>query len=507
MIKKMLLLFLVLLTISILIMNYIRIGNDIVGLKIVEMWLNERRNSSTSLNALDINSIQLVLEQSLSLTLFLFVITATIIKMELRVAVAILAISIIIFLGIVPPYNLVFKSIEWNLILFLIGSMTLAGLLREFGVFKQLAISIVKISKNNAYILIAMLSILAFIMSAVLGEVTSIIYITTLIIELYSILKIDITPLLIIAVLATNTGSVALPIGNPIGVYILFSTNMSMSTFIKYSLPLALINIVTLLLVIFITCRKYMYMLKNILKERRMYLQAYITQYYTSFNDTKKSYLNFGFLVIIIFTVAVVLNDRIVQLISYITQQSIDPHSFLAFIPYIFIALCFAKIHPEEISKYIERAVEWPSLLFFICLFMLSYSLQYTGVIAKLVYVLTTLTTSAALLLPLVLLSAAVLGAVLDNLSVIVAFTPIAILLNNLGLASSLIYFALLYGGVFSGNYTPIGSTANIIAISIAEKRNIKISWREWLKIAFLSTTIQLLVALSWLYLCLYYRW
>jgi len=32
------------------------------------------------------------------------------------------------------------------------------------------------------------------------------------------------------------------------------------------------------------------------------------------------------------------------------------------------------------------------------------------------------------------------------------------------------IFYALLFGGVFGGNYTPIGSTANIIAVSVAEK-------------------------------------
>lgn len=505
--KKMLLLFSVLLIISILVMSYIRIGNDVIGLKIVEMWLNERRDSSISSSTLDINSIQLILEQSLSLALFLFVVVATIIKMELRVAIAILAISIIIFLGVVPPYNLIYKSIEWNLILFLIGSMTLAGLLREFGVFRYLAINIVRISKNNVYILITMLSILAFTISAILGEVTSIIYIATLIIELHSILKIDTTSLLIIAVLATNTGSVALPIGNPIGVYLFFSTKMSMNTYVRYSLPLALINIITLLLMIFIIKWKNINELKNVLRKRTTQLQAYITQYYTSLNNIRKSHLDFGLLILILFITAVILNDHIVQFISNIIKQNIDPHSFLAFIPYMFIALCFAEIHPEEISRYIERAVEWPSLLFFICLFILSYSLQYTGVMAKLVYALTMLTTSANLLLPLLLLSTATLSAVLDNLSVIVVFTPIASLLNSLGLASSLIYFALLYGGVFGGNYTPIGSTANIIAISIAEKRKIKISWREWLKLAFLPTTMQLSVALGWLYICSFYRW
>ncbi|MEM2220306.1 MAG: SLC13 family permease [Ignisphaera sp.] len=501
MLKRMLVVFLALFIISFLIMNYLRIDNDTIGLKIIEMWLNERTNGSASVSTPpDVNSIQLVLEQALSLALFLSVIVATIIKIEWRVSVAILSISIIIFLGIVPPYNLIHKSIEWNLIIFLIGSMTLAGLLREFGIFRYLAVNIVRISKDNPYVLIAMISILSFITAAILDEVTSIVYVTVLVIELYSILKIDVIPLLITAVLATNTGSSALPVGNPIGIYLLFSTNMNLSTYIRYSLPAALLNIMALLLTVFLIHRNYINKLKGVLKERRTHLQAYVTHYYTSFNGIKRNYLDYGLLMFVLFIVAITLNEHIAHIISKITQQNIDPHSLLAFTPYIFIALCLTKIYPEELPKYIERSVEWSSLLFFICLFILSYSLQYTGVMAKLVYALTKLTTSTATLLPLLLLSTATLSAVLDNLSIIVAFTPITILLNSLGLAPFTVYFALLYGGVFGGNYTPIGSTANIVAISMAEKRKIKIGWKVWLEVAFLSTTVQILIALIWLY-------
>jgi len=153
---------------------------------------------------------------------------------------------------------------------------------------------------------------------------------------------------------------------------------------------------------------------------------------------------------------------------------------------------------PEEITRAIEHAVEWPSLIFFICLFILSYSLVYTGVMAKLTYIICK-AASGIMLLPLILLSSTALSAVLDNLSVIVAFTPVAKLLKTLGLTNSSIFFALLYGGVFGGNYTPIGSTANIVALGLSEKRRIKITWSEWLKIALTTTTMQILVALAWI--------
>jgi len=148
-----------------------------------------------------------------------------------------------------------------------------------------------------------------------------------------------------------------------------------------------------------------------------------------------------------------------------------------------------------------ERAVEWPSIVFFIMLFMLSYALTYTGVMAKLAYAFSFITTAQAILLFIMLISSSFLSSVLDNLSVVVAFTPIAILFKNIGLSNELIYFALLFGGVFGGNYTPIGSTANIIAISLAEKRKIRVSWKEWLRIAMPITSIQIAVSAIWIYI------
>ncbi|MEM4620990.1 MAG: hypothetical protein QW607_12360 [Desulfurococcaceae archaeon] len=74
----------------------------------------------------------------------------------------------------------------------------------------------------------------------------------------------------------------------------------------------------------------------------------------------------------------------------------------------------------------------------------------------------------------ILLLVTAVTSAFLDNLSVIVAFIPVAQSLVYSSLPKSL-YWALLFGGVLGGNFTPIGSTANIVAIGICEKAKIRV--------------------------------
>ncbi len=498
-ILKMIIIYIILFLVSYSIMSMIRINNDPIGKRLIEIWISERGNPSSY--SIDINSPIMTYIQSIALSLFLFVIAATVVKMEWRTGVAILAVAAIIFLSIVTPQSLVHNAIEWNLILFLIGSMSFAGILREMGVFRYLSIKILSISKDNVLILITLIGILALVLSAVIGEVTSIVYVALLVLEIGSILRIDVEPLIIFSVLATNTGSVALPIGNPIGVYLLFTTNMSISRFIRYALPLSLLDFLVLLSSALIVMRKYVSDIRNKLLNQQRIIKTYITHYEVEFGNSKKrKSILYGLTLLITFVVLVSLNDYIASFLSTISEQPIDPHSLLAFIPYIFIALCIAGIPLEEISRHIEKSVEWSSLMFFICLFILSYSLTHTGVMAKLAYVFASIG-NQALLLPLMLISSAFLSSVLDNLSVIVTFTPIAQLLNSLGRTGFLIYFALLFGGVFGGNYTPIGSTANIVAVSMAEKRRIRIKWGSWLRIALITTTLQILVAMLWLYI------
>ena len=424
-----------------------------------------------------------------------------VIHTEWRVAAAILGVAFLILLGVANPKTFI-ESVSWNLILFLVGSMTFAGILRELGVFRYVAIQILRLSKFNIYILIALISLLSFVLAAVVDEVTSIVYIVMLVFELRRILKISVTPLLVLTVLATNTGSTALPIGNPIGVYILFTSGMPVSMFIRYSLPLALLNLVILFLLFNTVGRGYLRECQTALSSYKKSVEAYISSYYTEVYNAKARRVFIGLVLLIAFVIMVSLNDLIVYALSKILGSEMDPHAFLTFIPYIYVVLSMiTAIPPEEVATMVRRAVEWSSIVFFIMLFMLGHSLIYTGAMIKLAYIFSTISTASIALLAITLISSAMLSSILDNLSVIVAFTPIATVFNSIGVTNQLIYFALLFGGVFGGNYTPIGSTANIVAISLAEKRKISIPWRVWLSIALPITTVQIAVSLLWIYI------
>jgi len=91
--------------------------------------------------------------------------------------------------------------------------------------------------------------------------------------------------------------------------------------------------------------------------------------------------------------------------------------------------------------------------------------------------------TSTASLVPFIFGVSAVGSAFVDNVIFVAAFCPVIEQLS-VGLKDLPLWWALLFGACFGGNITMIGSTANIVALGMLEKRGgAHITFVEWLKI------------------------
>ncbi|MEM4527682.1 MAG: SLC13 family permease [Desulfurococcaceae archaeon] len=478
-------------SISMLIAILVKVPSIGIGAEIISQW-----SSYTGLRSLD--DIVVLSKQIISLTLFLMVVGFTILSERMRYYIAFAGIAITAFLGVVPVSKLL-GSIEWNLVLFLTGSMTFAYVLRHMNVFKYLAIKIVELSKGSFIRLFLLITALAWFLAMVVDEVTSVVYIMMLLFELRRLIKHDIEPLIVACVLATNTGSLALPVGNPIGIYMAFTAGLTVREFVVYALPLSLITLFITQVSLIISFNKYLRKLSE--KYDTGKTQTFITRFYTEMNRVSKIGLYLGLVLLIAFLATIANIDPLSEILTRIFEVEIDPHAALSIVPFLFIVISAIVYGPEKLEEAILKGVEWPSILFFISLFMLGYSLLYTGVASKLAYTSVMIGGANANSMGMVLLfMSAMLSSVLDNLSVIVAMTPIASIVSSL-LGTRKVYWSLLYGGVLGGNFTPIGSTANIVAIGMAERRGMKVSWKRWFSIAMLPAVFQVIAACIYNYL------
>jgi Na+/H+ antiporter NhaD/arsenite permease-like protein len=151
----------------------------------------------------------------------------------------------------------------------------------------------------------------------------------------------------------------------------------------------------------------------------------------------------------------------------------------------------------ERARYYIEHDVEWWTLTFFLLLFGVAGTLQYTHVTAEAASSLKTLLGDQTdVLMPAVMVISALGSAFVDNVIFVAAFIPVVQeLIGDAGPVHPL-WWALLFGACFGGNITMIGSTANIVALGMLEKRyRTRIVFLEWFRVGLAAGLVAGLVA------------
>jgi len=174
--------------------------------------------------------IGLSLQQLIILSVFLMSILGTFLFWERRLSFVLLG-STILFLisGVHTEEFIRFASLD--VIIFLIGMMIVVGMLKESGVFHWLVTFVLKRRSINGISLYIVIIVLSAVLSALTGEVTSMIVMMAIILEISDSLEITPTPLVISSVLATNIGSAATVLGNPIGILIALRSDLGFEVY------------------------------------------------------------------------------------------------------------------------------------------------------------------------------------------------------------------------------------------------------------------------------------
>jgi Na+/H+ antiporter NhaD/arsenite permease-like protein len=96
------------------------------------------------------------------------------------------------------------------------------------------------------------------------------------------------------------------------------------------------------------------------------------------------------------------------------------------------------------------------------------------------------------------------LSAFVDNIPYIVAMIPVAKLVAaSLGVSPELFLFGLLIGTSLGGNITPIGASANVVAVGLLRKRDYQVKFSDFVRIGLPFT----LAAVSAAYLFFWFVW
>jgi Na+/H+ antiporter NhaD/arsenite permease-like protein len=151
-----------------------------------------------------------------------------------------------------------------------------------------------------------------------------------------------------------------------------------------------------------------------------------------------------------------------------------------------FVALLGASVALVWVQPDVDEVlndVEWSVLLFFAALFVAVGGLESSGLLNWLAEDITGLANQNLLLTGVILIwVSALLSAAVDNVPFTIVMIPIIMDLGATGVDITPLWWALALGAGFGGNGTPIGSTANVVTVSVSEKTASPITAKIWLK-------------------------
>lgn len=462
--------------------------------------------------------------QLASIAIFSTFIYGTLLFGEFRLAFAFGGIALLLAMGLldVPGFS---ESANLKVIIFLVGMFLVIGFLEENQFFEHIVSMIVSQVGPRPQTLLLVLMLMATISAALVDEVTSILFMTGTMLHLTSKYKLNPIPFVIMLVFATNIGSAMSAIGNPIGVMIALNAPFSFTDFIRWSAPIAIVvNIVTYFICRWWYADSFQAFADAVtrVEVERAIEPALDDQYFSEGPsnkigdlDVERStlicWLVFGatMLLLITHSASERLLGRLFSVVRETTPDGMMIYGLKEGTMMIGSALLMGSIvlliRRDRARELVERRVDWWTLSFFMMLFASVGTLEHTGVTSVIAKKLIASTgENQFALISIVGWATGWLSAFLDNVLAVATFMPVVHDVRVHWAAQhpqspgypEAIYWLMLFGGTFMGNMTVIGSTANIIAIGMLEKRGHgTVKFGYWFKIGFIVSIASMLVA------------
>jgi Na+/H+ antiporter NhaD/arsenite permease-like protein len=383
---------------------------------------------------------------------------------------------LMVLLGIVSQEQ-AFDEIDFNVIFLLAGMMILAGIIRKTGVFGWLAVRAARVAGGDPYRILVVLSLITAVASAFLDNVTTVVLVGPITLFLAARLGMNPFPFLVSEILASNIGGAATLIGDPPNILIGSAAGLDFGEFLVVMAPLSII-----LLGIYLVAARWLF--RDLLEAdpalRASFLELDERAMITHPGLLRRSLAVLG-----------------LTLVGFLLHGTLHLEPATIALAGAVVLMIIARESPDEVL----REVEWPTLFFFIGLFMLVAGVIEIGLIEAVASAITQVTGGALSATSLLMLwISGVLSAIVDNIPYTATMIPVVAQLSE-GQPNDALWWALAMGADLGGNATLIGASANVILAGMAEREGHPITFGQFLRFGLPVTFGTMLIATLYLWL------
>ena len=369
-----------------------------------------------------------------------------------------------------------FEAIDFNVIFLLAGMMILAGIIRKTGVFGWLAVRAARFAGGDGYRVLVVMSLITAVASAFLDNVTTVILVGPITLFLAARLGMSPFPLIVSEILASNIGGAATLIGDPPNILIGSAADLDFNAFLVNMAPLSI-----LLISLYLVAARWLFrgQLETDPELRDELLALDESEMITEPKLLRVSLIVLGG-----------------TMIGFLIHGIIGLEPATVALTGAVVLMIVAREDPHEVL----REVEWPTLFFFIGLFMLVGGVIEIGVIDAVADAIIAVTGGAlGATAILVLWVSTILSGVIDNIPYTATMIPVVDQLSS-GHESDVLWWALAIGADLGGNMTIIGASANVVLASMAEREGHPITFGAFLRYGLPVTIGTVLISTVYLW-------
>lgn len=416
------------------------------------------------------------MEEALAVVLFVGAIALVAIDRIHRTIIAACGAALVVLLGLISQEEAVL-AVDWPVLGLLAGMMILVWGADQAGVFTWLAITAGRASRGHPVALMLLLTGATAGLSAFLDNVTTVLLIVPVTIAVAATLEIDPTPLVVAEVVASNLGGAATLIGDPPNIIIGSATGLSFVDFLVNVGPPALLAYGVATAYLLLVSRR------SLVPERDRVARLRMLDPRGDLGSRREVVIAVG--------------------CSALTVLGFFLHGALGLEPAT-VALSGAALYLLLARPDIDRAlgaIEWPTLFFFVGLFVMVGALEANGALDRVTDALRDATggNQVAQVLGIAWGSALASGLV-DNIPFTTAMVPVVDELAAAG-GGTVLWWALSIGACYGGNLTLIGASANLVAAGAMERSGQRISFLRFLRFGVPATLLSMAVGTAWLLL------